>query len=77
MTGNSLQVRHNAPVNQPSRPSRGRDFAALAGFVALCLAIGAAMHALVVEEERFLSARFGAAWEAYRRRVPRYLGWRR
>lgn len=39
-----------------------------------CLAIGAGIHLLVLDEERFLRARFGDRFEAYRRRVPRYLG---
>jgi translocator protein len=33
-------------VTRPARPSRGRNFAALAAFVALCLAIGAAGRAV-------------------------------
>jgi protein-S-isoprenylcysteine O-methyltransferase Ste14 len=45
-----------------------------AALVAACLAVGAGMHALVVEEERFLRARFGAAFDAYCRRTPRWLG---
>jgi protein-S-isoprenylcysteine O-methyltransferase Ste14 len=40
--------------------------------VALCLAIGVAMHALVLAEERFLGARFGPAFVAYCRATPRY-----
>ncbi len=39
----------------------------------LCAGLGGGMHALVVEEERFLAEHFGAAFEAYRRRTPRYL----
>jgi protein-S-isoprenylcysteine O-methyltransferase Ste14 len=39
----------------------------------LCLTIGALMHRLVLDEERFLRERFGAAFEAYEKRVPRYL----
>ena len=31
--------------------------------------------AYVLREERFLSERFGAQYEAYRRRAPRWLGW--
>ncbi len=42
--------------------------------VCVCLAIGAGMHALVLEEERFLRARFGASFDEYARRVPRYIG---
>lgn len=41
--------------------------------VALLVALGAGMHRLVLAEERFLAARFGDAWESYRRRTPRYL----
>ncbi|HEY0592491.1 MAG TPA: isoprenylcysteine carboxylmethyltransferase family protein [Thermoanaerobaculia bacterium] len=33
----------------------------------------AAHHAIVGAEERFLRERFGEAWDAYARRVPRYL----
>ncbi|MEO7733920.1 MAG: methyltransferase [Kofleriaceae bacterium] len=40
--------------------------------VALCLAIGVAMHAIVLAEERFLHERFGAAFAAYCRATPRY-----
>jgi protein-S-isoprenylcysteine O-methyltransferase Ste14 len=41
--------------------------------LALCGALGAGMHALVLEEERFLERTFGAAFLEYRARVPRYL----
>ena len=40
--------------------------------IALCVAIGAAMHAIVLAEERFLRAQFGAAFVAYCRTTPRY-----
>lgn len=40
--------------------------------VALCVALGVAMHGLVLAEEAFLRERFGAAFEEYCRRVPRY-----
>lgn len=43
-------------------------------FVAAVTAI-ALHHRIVRAEERFLAERFGAEWEEYRRRVPRYL-WR-
>ncbi len=35
------------------------------------------LHAVVLMEERELAERFGAAWETYRARVPRYLPRRR
>ena len=35
------------------------------------------LHAVVLMEERELAERFGASWEAYRARVPRYLPRRR
>lgn len=37
--------------------------------------IGYGIHRLVLAEEPFLAARFGRAFEDYRRRTPRYLGW--
>jgi protein-S-isoprenylcysteine O-methyltransferase Ste14 len=39
--------------------------------------IGYGIHRLVLAEEPFLASRFGEAYEAYRRRTPRYLGWPR
>lgn len=39
----------------------------------LCTLIGLGIHGLVLAEERFLRARFGAAYEAYCQRTPRYL----
>jgi protein-S-isoprenylcysteine O-methyltransferase Ste14 len=39
----------------------------------LCAGVGLGIHGLVLAEERFLRARFGAAYEAYCRRTPRYL----
>lgn len=42
-----------------------------------CAAVGAGIHGLVRAEETFLERRFGAAYHAYRERVPRYLGWPR
>jgi protein-S-isoprenylcysteine O-methyltransferase Ste14 len=44
-----------------------------APLVALLLATGAGMHLLVLDEERFLRARFGPAFDDYCRRTPRYL----
>jgi len=41
--------------------------------LALSAAVGLGIHGLVLAEERFLHARFGAAFEAYRRATPRYL----
>ncbi len=38
-------------------------------------ATGYGIHRLVLAEEPFLAARFGQAFEAYRKRTPRYLGW--
>lgn len=40
--------------------------------VATCVAIGVAMHALVLAEEAFLRERFGAAFADYCRATPRY-----
>lgn len=40
--------------------------------VALCLAIGIAIHTLVLAEEAFLRERFGAAFDEYCRVTPRY-----
>lgn len=40
-------------------------------------AIGYGIHRLVLAEEPFLEARFGRAFELYRERTPRYLGWPR
>lgn len=40
-------------------------------YVAVALSIPA-LHVVVLLEERELARRFGAAWEAYRARVPRY-----
>jgi len=40
--------------------------------VGACLGVGVAMHQLVRAEERFLRARFGAAFDAYCARVRRY-----
>jgi protein-S-isoprenylcysteine O-methyltransferase Ste14 len=34
-------------------------------------------HRIALAEEAFLARRFGAAWQAHRARVPRYLGWPR
>jgi protein-S-isoprenylcysteine O-methyltransferase Ste14 len=39
---------------------------------ALCLALGAAMHSLVLAEEAFLRERFGAVFAEYCRATPRY-----
>jgi protein-S-isoprenylcysteine O-methyltransferase Ste14 len=39
----------------------------------LCAGIGLCMHGLVLAEERFLRERFGAAFDAYCKRTPRYL----
>jgi protein-S-isoprenylcysteine O-methyltransferase Ste14 len=44
-----------------------------APLVALLAALGVGMHRLVLAEEAFLAARFGAAWEAYRATTPRYM----
>jgi protein-S-isoprenylcysteine O-methyltransferase Ste14 len=41
--------------------------------VAACLAIGLGMHRLVGAEEVFLRARFGARFDDYCRRTPRYV----
>lgn len=41
--------------------------------LAACAAIGALMHALVLAEERHLAAALGSTYQAYRRRVRRYL----
>lgn len=41
--------------------------------LALSAAVGLGIHGLVLAEERFLRARFGAAFEAYCRATPRYL----
>ncbi len=41
--------------------------------IVLVVALALAMHRLVIAEERFLAARFGDAWTAYRERTPRYL----
>lgn len=38
-------------------------------------ATGYGIHRLVLAEEPFLAARFGGAFERYRSRTPRYLGW--
>jgi protein-S-isoprenylcysteine O-methyltransferase Ste14 len=43
----------------------------------LCAFVGLGIHGLVLAEERFLRARFGAAYDAYCRRTPRYLLGRR
>lgn len=43
-------------------------------FLLCALATLAALHAQILQEERFLEATFGAAYRQYRRRVPRYLG---
>lgn len=42
--------------------------------VAMLIALGAGMHALVRAEEDFLAARFGDAYRRYAAEVPRYLG---
>jgi protein-S-isoprenylcysteine O-methyltransferase Ste14 len=39
----------------------------------LCVFVGLGMHGLVLAEERFLRARFGAAYDDYCQRAPRYL----
>ena len=44
-----------------------------AALLALCAAVGLGIHGLVLAEERFLRARFGAAFDAYCRATPRYL----
>ena len=41
--------------------------------LALCGLVGLGIHGLVLAEEAFLHARFGAAYEAYCARTPRYL----
>lgn len=43
----------------------------------LCAFVGLGIHGLVLAEERFLRARFGAAYDDYCRRTPRYLLGRR
>ncbi|GMV07975.1 MAG: hypothetical protein AMXMBFR53_42500 [Gemmatimonadota bacterium] len=54
----------------------------MAGFAAFANHTGAwvtavltlpALHAVVLLEERELAQRFGAAWDAYRTRVPRWI----
>jgi protein-S-isoprenylcysteine O-methyltransferase Ste14 len=44
----------------------------LAGYVVFALGL-LALHAVVLLEERELRERFGGAWDAYARRVPRYV----
>lgn len=41
--------------------------------LALCALVGLGIHGLVLAEEAFLHARFGAAYETYCARTPRYL----
>jgi protein-S-isoprenylcysteine O-methyltransferase Ste14 len=48
----------------------------LAGYVVFALGV-LAMHLVVLLEERELRERFGATWDAYAARVPRYLPRRR
>jgi protein-S-isoprenylcysteine O-methyltransferase Ste14 len=38
-----------------------------------CAVLGGLFHGLVLQEERYLSARLGEAYARYRQRVPRYL----
>jgi protein-S-isoprenylcysteine O-methyltransferase Ste14 len=45
-----------------------------AAFLAFAAAAAVAVHFQIREEERFLAGHYGAAYEAYRARVPRYLG---
>jgi protein-S-isoprenylcysteine O-methyltransferase Ste14 len=40
----------------------------------LLCACFAAVHSMILREEQFLAASHGAAYEAYKQRVPRYLG---
>jgi protein-S-isoprenylcysteine O-methyltransferase Ste14 len=74
-------IHHRGPHARCRNPIYVGSWLALAGMtawhpslalVALCVAIGVAMHAIVLAEERFLRARFGAAFEAYCRATPRY-----
>lgn len=46
--------------------------AILLGLLLLCLA---ATHAMIRKEEAYLTGSHGAVYEAYKQRVPRYLGW--
>ncbi len=42
--------------------------------LSLLLVCLAAVHAMILKEERYLSSTHGNVYEAYRQRVPRYLG---
>ena len=50
-------------------------FANYSGAWALYALMFPAIHLVVLLEERELGERFGAEYEDYRRRVPRYLPW--
>jgi protein-S-isoprenylcysteine O-methyltransferase Ste14 len=41
-------------------------------FLLLAVALAALLHALILREERFLEAHYGAAYHTYRTHVPRY-----
>lgn len=45
----------------------------LANYLMFAVAV-AVHHAIVLKEEEFLRKEFGEEWQAYRQRVPRYLG---